>query len=94
MKVLLKPCSQSDLNQLPKLRAHPAPQLVQCQLNPKYLRKFESLEKKGIQLTKKYDMDSNLDEMKGEYEMIMDEKSKQNSIKFQANMLMTIINGI
>jgi hypothetical protein len=60
----------------------------------KYLRKFEALEKKGIQLTKKYDMDSNLDEMKGEYEMIMDEKSKQNSIKFQANMLMTIINGI
>ena len=60
----------------------------------KYLRKFESLEKKGIQLTKKYDMDSNLDEMRGEYEMIMDEKSKQNSIKFQANMLMTIINGI
>jgi hypothetical protein len=60
----------------------------------KYLRKFESLEKKGVQLTKKYDMDSNLDEMKGEYEMVMDEKSKQNSVKFQANMLMTIINGI
>jgi hypothetical protein len=60
----------------------------------KYLRKFEALEKKGIQLTKKYDMDSNLEEMKGEYEMIMDEKTKQNSIKFQANMLMTIINGI
>lgn len=60
----------------------------------RYLRKFEALEKKGVQLTKKYDMDSNLDEMKGEYEMIMDEKSKQNSIKFQANMLMTIINGI
>jgi hypothetical protein len=60
----------------------------------KYLRKFETLEKKGIQLTKKYDMDSNLDEMKGEYEMIMDERSKQNSIKFQANMLMTLINGI
>lgn len=60
----------------------------------KYLRKFEALEKKGIQLTKKYNMDSNLDEMKGEYEMIMDERSKQNSVKFQANMLMTIINGI
>lgn len=60
----------------------------------RYLRKFETLEKKGVQLTKKYDMDSNLDEMKGEYEMIMDEKSKQNSIKFQSNMLMTIINGI
>lgn len=60
----------------------------------KYLRKFEALEKKGVQLSKKYDMDSNLDEMKGEYEMIMDDKSKQNSIKFQANILMTIVNGI
>lgn len=60
----------------------------------KYLRKIEALEKKGVQLTKKYSMDSNLDEMKGEYEMIMDEKTKQNSIKFQANMLMTVINGI
>jgi hypothetical protein len=60
----------------------------------KYLRKFEALEKKGVQLTKKYDMDSNLDEMRGEYEMIMDDKSKQNSIKFQSNILMTIINGI
>jgi hypothetical protein len=60
----------------------------------KYLRKFEALEKKGVQLTKKYDMDSNLNEMKGEYEMIMDDKARQNSVKFQANMMMTIVNGI
>jgi hypothetical protein len=33
-------------------------------------------------------------EMKGEYETIVDEKAKQNSIKFQGNMLMTCINGI
>jgi hypothetical protein len=60
----------------------------------KYLRKLESLEKKGVELTKKYNMESDLREMMGEYEMIMDEKSKQNSIKFQGNMMMTIINGI
>ena len=60
----------------------------------KYLRKLESLEKKGVELTKKYNMDSNLQEMMGEYEMIMEEKSKQNSIKFQGNMMMAIINGI
>jgi hypothetical protein len=39
-------------------------------------------------------MESSLLEMQGEYEMIMDEKSKQNSIKFQGNMLMACINGI
>jgi hypothetical protein len=39
-------------------------------------------------------MDSNLTEMQGEYEMIMEEKAKQNSVKFQGNLMMTIINGV
>jgi len=60
----------------------------------KYLRKLEALEKKGVELTKKYTMESPLAEMQGEYEMIMEEKSKQNSVKFQGNMMMAIINGI
>lgn len=60
----------------------------------KYLRKLEALEKKGVELSKKYTMESSLAEMQGEYETIMDEKSKQNSVKFQGNMLMAIINGI
>jgi hypothetical protein len=60
----------------------------------KYLRKLEALEKKGVELTKKYNMDSNLQEMMGEYEMIMEENTKQNSLKFQGNMMMAIINGI
>jgi hypothetical protein len=60
----------------------------------KYLRKLEALEKKGVDLTKKYSMDSSLAEMMGEYEMIMDEKKKQSSVKFQANMMMAVINGI
>jgi hypothetical protein len=60
----------------------------------KYLRKLEALEQKGVNLTKKYSMDSPLAEMQGEYEMIMEEKTKQNSVKFQGNMLMACINGI
>jgi len=60
----------------------------------KYLRKLETLESKGVNLTKKYSMDSPLAEMQGEYEMIMEEKAKLNSIKFQGNMLMACINGI
>ena len=59
-----------------------------------YLRKLEALEKKGIELSKKYSMESPLAEMQGEYETIMDEKAKQNSVKFQGNMLMAVINGI
>jgi hypothetical protein len=60
----------------------------------KFLRKLEALEQKGVNLTKKYSMDSPLAEMQGEYEMIMEEKTKQNSVKFQGNMLMACINGI
>jgi Family of unknown function (DUF5767) len=60
----------------------------------KFLRKLETLESKGVNLTKKYSMDSPLAEMQGEYEMIMEEKAKLNSIKFQGNMLMACINGI
>jgi hypothetical protein len=60
----------------------------------KYLRKLEALEKKGVELSKKYNMDSPLQEMQGEYETIMDEKTKQNSVKFQGNMLMAVINGL
>ena len=60
----------------------------------KYLRKLEALEKKGVELSKKYTMESSLMEMQGEYETIMDEKSKQNSVKFQGNIMMAIVNGI
>ncbi len=60
----------------------------------KYLRKLESLEKKGVELSKKYNMESPLAEMQGEYETIMEEKSKQNSVKFQGNMMMAVISGI
>ena len=60
----------------------------------KYLRKLEALEKKGVQLSKKYTMDSNLQEMIGEHDTIMEEKSKENSVKFQGNMMMAMINGI
>lgn len=60
----------------------------------KYLKKLESLDKKGVELSKKYNMESSLTEMIGEYESIMEEKTKQNSVKFQANMLMAFVNGI
>jgi len=39
-------------------------------------------------------MESSLMEMQGEYETIMEEKNKQNSVKFQGNMMMAVINGI
>jgi len=59
-----------------------------------YLRKLEQLESKGVQLSKRYSMDSSLDEMKGEYENIITEKERTNSVKFQGKVLTTLITGI
>lgn len=60
----------------------------------KYLQLLEKLEKKGVELTKKYTMESNLYEMQSEYETLMELKTKQVSIKFQSNMLMSMVNGL
>ena len=60
----------------------------------KYLRRLEDLESKGATLTKKYNMESPLSEMQGEYEMIIAEKEKSNSVKFQGRMLMAAITGL
>lgn len=60
----------------------------------KYIKKLEDLEKKGIRLTKKYDMESSLSEMKGEYETHVEERERRNSVKFQGKMLMACITGL
>jgi hypothetical protein len=60
----------------------------------KVLRKLEEIERKGAKLTKKYSMDSPLSEMQGEYEMIIAEKERTNSCKFQGKMLMAAITGL
>jgi len=59
-----------------------------------YLKKLEALETKGVNLSKRYSMDSSLDEMRGEYEFIVAEKEKKNSVQFQAKVLTTLITGL
>ena len=60
----------------------------------KYLRKLEDLERKGVPLSKRYNMESNLQEMMGEYETIVAEKERTNSMKFQGKMLMACVTGL
>jgi hypothetical protein len=59
-----------------------------------YLRKLEALDAKGITLSKRYTMESSLDEMKGEYEFIISEKERKNSVQFQGKVLTTLITGL
>lgn len=58
------------------------------------LRKLETLEAKGATLSKKYNMNHDLEEMKGEYEYLINEKEKSNSVKFQGKVLTTLITGL
>jgi len=60
----------------------------------KYLHMLEELESKGINLSKKYTMESSILEMKGEYETHVAEREKKNSVKFQGKMLMACITGM
>ena len=88
----------STFNNIPlNANANPEPKLTPEELlrqKFKYLRKLEDLEKKGINLTKTYTMDSSLSEMQGEYETLIAEKEKSNSVKFQGRMLMAAITGL
>jgi hypothetical protein len=59
-----------------------------------YIRRLEALEKKGISISKKYTMESSLNEMKGEYELIKSDMEKKNSVKFQGKMLMACVSGL
>ena len=67
-------------------------EIISQKLN--YLRKLEALEKKGVRLTKKYNIEHTLVEMKTEYEMIKNEKERQSSVKFQGKMLMAFVSAI
>jgi hypothetical protein len=55
---------------------------------------MSDLKIQNLCFTKKYSMESSLMEMKGEYEMIIAEKERSNSCKFQGRMLMAAITGL
>ena len=58
------------------------------------LFKFDRLERRGIHISKKYHMGSNLDEMKAEYERLKKQREIDSSVKFQRKMLMAFSTGI
>ena len=81
----------------PDANVDPTPQLSKDEMLKekfKLLRKLEELEQKGVTLTKRYSMDSSYAEMKGEYDTQIEERERQNSVKFQGKMLLACITGI
>ena len=58
------------------------------------LYRLERLEKNGFKPTKRFNMNSNLDEIKYEYERLKKQRDVDKSIKFSRKILMAIISGI
>lgn len=58
------------------------------------LYQLERLESKGIRLSKKFTMQSELDEMRSEYHRLKREKEVGASIRFQRRMLIAVVSGV
>jgi hypothetical protein len=58
------------------------------------LLKLYALEKKGIELTKKFSMNSTLSELRFEYELHKNEMEIEMSVKFQQKLLVAAITGL
>ena len=58
------------------------------------LRLFDSLEARGIRVDKKFTMQSDLSEMKMEYDRIKRKRETEQSIKFQRKMLIAFVTAI
>ena len=89
--------SFNDIPMNPDVKVPEKPRLTKEEmLRQKFevLRKLEDLEKKGAKLSKRYSMESSLAEMQGEYETLIAEREKKNSVQFQGKMLLAAITGL
>lgn len=58
------------------------------------INKLNRLESKGFQISRKFTMDNSLDEIKAEFERLMDSRNLETSIKFQRQMMMGVVTGM
>ena len=58
------------------------------------INKLERLEKKGLQVTRRFTMDNTLEEIKTEYARLVDSKNLEASIRFQRQALMSVVTGM
>ena len=58
------------------------------------INKLQRLESKGFPVVKRFTMDNSLDEIKSEYLRLVDARNLETSIRFQRNMLMSVVTGV
>jgi hypothetical protein len=59
-----------------------------------YLNKLQRLELKGYPVSKRFTMDNTLDEVKQEYNRLVDARNLEGSLRFQRQMMMGAITGL
>jgi len=84
-----------DSSKIVKKRALSQKEIIMNEINEKreIIYQLERLESKGFKLPFKFNMNSDLDEMKSEYNRIIREKELDGSVRFQQKMLMAFISG-
>lgn len=58
------------------------------------LNKLDRLEKKGLQPSRRFTMDNTLEEIKGEFNRLVDARNLEASIRFQRQALMSVVTGL
>ena len=77
-------------------RKHLSPKdIIRNEINEKreIIYQFERMESKGFKIPFKFNMNSDLEEMKSEYNRIVREKELDGSVRFQQKMLMAVVSG-
>ena len=59
-----------------------------------YLNKLQRLEQKGFPVSRRFTMDNSLEEIKGEYDRLVDARNLEGSIRFQRQALMGVVTGL
>lgn len=59
-----------------------------------YLNKLQRLEQKGFPVARRFTMDNSLDEIKGEYDRLVDARNLESSLRFQRQALMGVVTGL
>jgi len=59
-----------------------------------YLNKLQRLEQKGFPVARRFTMDNSFDEIKQEYERLVDARNLEGSLRFQRQALMGVVTGL
>jgi len=59
-----------------------------------YLNKLQRLEQKGFPVARRFTMDNSLEEIKGEFERLVDARNLESSLRFQRQALMGVVTGL